>query len=233
MEHRKSVSALAVIISNNNILLRFNKKSGVYFFIGGQVKGRDTFKQSLVREIAEETKLKQSHYNLMDSTTVEFTKESKSAGELTDYTMTLYQCAIVSNAAFSLIEEDPRLMWVSMEEIMNGSASDGKPISDDIVTLLGLDVDDSKNVSRKMSAEEKALEWVEENIVKHFNLLTPEFKNLLVISLTNRLKMQDRDTRHACAEAVIACKEVCETPTGDSAISPDDAHNACMNVTAV
>lgn len=47
------------------------------------------------------------------------------------------------------------------------------------------------------------------------------------------LKEQDRDTRHACAEAVLQCREVCETPTGGSAISPDDAHAACMNVNAV
>ena len=43
------------------------------------------------------------------------------------------------------------------------------------------------------------------------------------------LKEQDRDTRHACAEAVIAI-EPC--PDGGG-ISKDAAHSACMNVIAV
>lgn len=37
------------------------------------------------------------------------------------------------------------------------------------------------------------------------------------------LKEQDRDTRHACAEAVLMCVN----------ITPDSAHEACMNVRAV
>lgn len=36
--------------------------------------------------------------------------------------------------------------------------------------------------------------------------------------VTLLLKEQDRDTRHACAEAVIGCNSV------------NDAHNVCMNV---
>lgn len=47
------------------------------------------------------------------------------------------------------------------------------------------------------------------------------------------LKEQDRDTRSTCAEAIMQCREVCETPTGGSAISPDDAHMACMNARAI
>ena len=40
-------------------------------------------------------------------------------------------------------------------------------------------------------------------------------------AITRALKEQDRDTRHACAEAVIQCGTLCS------------AHDACMNTRAV
>lgn len=70
-------------------------------------------------------------------------------------------------------------------------------------------------------------------------LSNPEWKLLPVDKIEMEralillLKEQDRDTRHACAEAVLQCREVCETPTGGSAISPDAAHDVCMNVQAL
>ncbi len=39
------------------------------------------------------------------------------------------------------------------------------------------------------------------------------------------LAEQDRDTRHACAEAVLLCPE----DVSGQFISKDEAHNACMN----
>ena len=46
-------------------------------------------------------------------------------------------------------------------------------------------------------------------------------------------KEQDRDTRHACAEAVLNIPYCVETANGGDAISPDDAHDACMNAKAL
>ena len=42
------------------------------------------------------------------------------------------------------------------------------------------------------------------------------------------LKEQDRDTRHACAEAVLQCEE----DVSGECIWKDDAHAACMNADA-
>lgn len=49
------------------------------------------------------------------------------------------------------------------------------------------------------------------------------------------LKCQDRDTRHACAEAVIQCEDMNDmcADSDVKCIDADDAHKACMNVTAV
>lgn len=77
------------------------------------------------------------------------------------------------------------------------------------------------------TAEEKARALLDETCV------SGAAYNRLCRAITLALKVQDRDTRHACAKAVLECSEICETPTGGSAISPDDVHFACMNVKAV
>lgn len=46
-------------------------------------------------------------------------------------------------------------------------------------------------------------------------------------------KEQDKITRHACAYEVTRCVLVNEDKLGNRAISPDEAHNRCMNVKAV
>lgn len=43
------------------------------------------------------------------------------------------------------------------------------------------------------------------------------------------LKEQDRDTRHACAEAVLNCDE----DVSGECIWKNEAHSACMNAVAV
>ena len=47
------------------------------------------------------------------------------------------------------------------------------------------------------------------------------------VAIRRALKEQDRDTRHACAEAVIAITG----ETGDDLIDAGIAHSACMNTT--
>lgn len=55
----------------------------------------------------------------------------------------------------------------------------------------------------------------------------------LQVLIIDALKVQDAKTRHACAEAVLCVPERCETPTGGSAICPDEAHAAVMNTQAI
>ena len=71
------------------------------------------------------------------------------------------------------------------------------------------------------TAEEKAEQWLFENMLG----FEPRFYQDEIESLTMLLKEQDRDTRHACAEAVnsIALDTFASTA----------AHDACMNVKAV
>ena len=78
------------------------------------------------------------------------------------------------------------------------------------------------------TAREKAEEWVHKNVIlaEHCDI---EYSDVIE-KLEDLLKGQDRDTRHACAEAVSNCSPVCETPSGSDAILPGDAHDQCINV---
>ena len=77
------------------------------------------------------------------------------------------------------------------------------------------------------TAEEKAKEF----IVKFGGYLRVE----VVHELTKLIKEQDRDTRHACAEAVISLDGYMNGPPFGCSkmILADEAHSACINVKAV
>ena len=80
-----------------------------------------------------------------------------------------------------------------------------------------------------ITAEQKAESFM--RIFKvDFNIeLTGQAYEGIKMSFIMALKDQDRDTRHACAEAVMECDGVGE----EGIITRDNAHNACINVKAV
>jgi len=70
------------------------------------------------------------------------------------------------------------------------------------------------------TAEEKAKKFFSDHLIMP--------NKTMIIGLERLLKEQDRDTRHACAEAVLQMDEPL-----DSSNAPSMAHNICMNVKAV
>ena len=90
------------------------------------------------------------------------------------------------------------------------------------------------------NAEERALALIE--IVERGTYHSEcQKKATLQCAIAMIIKEQDRDTRHACAEAILALP-TCHAANGNScynenedlvdAICKDAAHNACMNVKA-
>lgn len=71
------------------------------------------------------------------------------------------------------------------------------------------------------SAEKKVQEFLSEHV--------KEFTNAQERALITMLKVQDRDTRHACAEAVLQCEAV----DGGVFIENCDVFSVCMNAKAV
>jgi hypothetical protein len=75
------------------------------------------------------------------------------------------------------------------------------------------------------TAEEKAKELC----LKLYHCYTPKAHEAKIILLA--LKEQDRDTRHACAEAVLQIGKNCNCV--QCGRLRDQAHAACMNASAV
>ncbi len=73
-----------------------------------------------------------------------------------------------------------------------------------------------------MTAHEKAKEWIDEFYGQNDREKAIDALDLL-------LRQQDRDTRHGCAEAVLACNE----DVSGECIWKNDAHAACMNTRSV
>ncbi len=71
------------------------------------------------------------------------------------------------------------------------------------------------------TAREKADAWIRRSV--------SIYSDSMIDSLEKLLKEQDRDTRHACAEAVIQCNE----DVSGECIWKDDAHAACINAVGV
>lgn len=71
------------------------------------------------------------------------------------------------------------------------------------------------------TAREKADAWIRRSV--------SIYSDSMIDSLEKLLKEQDRDTRHACAEAVIQCNE----DVSGECIWKDDAHAACINAIGV
>ncbi len=76
------------------------------------------------------------------------------------------------------------------------------------------------------TAEEKAIEWLND-MMPGFD---KKYNGIEMYSLIVLLKEQDRDTRHACAEAVMESSGMIGSA---SLITRSFAHDACMNVKAV
>ena len=71
------------------------------------------------------------------------------------------------------------------------------------------------------TAREKADAWIKRSV--------SIYSDSMIDSLEKLLKEQDRDTRHACAEAVLQCNE----DVSGECIWKDDAHAACINAVGV
>ncbi len=56
-----------------------------------------------------------------------------------------------------------------------------------------------------------------------------DFKEETEKALIKLLKEQDRDTRHACAQAILQCSE----DVSGECIWKDEAHRACINTVCV
>lgn len=139
---RESVASLALIARQQSgeteWLVQWNDNWKRYALIGGHKHDDETFRQCLVREINEELGLREGVDVVIDEKSVtraHYTAWSHGAGEVTAYTIDLYDVELIGTGP-AKVAADPSNRWLTVDEIQRQETADGKPVSDTVLRLL-------------------------------------------------------------------------------------------------
>jgi len=140
---RQSEAAVALIRrvrdDQTHWLAQWNPKWQAYHFVSGHRRHDETFRECLVREIAEELHLSEgTDYRVSNEspTHLEFMDFSQSTQTETRYIMELFNVDL-SSGAYPRVAADPANRWLTEGEIQTGQTRDGQPISATMKRLLG------------------------------------------------------------------------------------------------
>ena len=141
---RRSRAALAAVCrpgpgGRTQWLAQWNSHWQRFHFVGGHKRHNETFRQCLLREVADELGLAKG---------TDFTADEKPLGHLeytamserfkadTKYEMELFRVRLLAANAVTRLHGDPLNRWLNTEEIRAGHTDDEQPISETMGQLL-------------------------------------------------------------------------------------------------
>jgi 8-oxo-dGTP pyrophosphatase MutT (NUDIX family) len=140
---RTSVAALALITRSRSEqtewLAQWNERWGCYSFVGGHKRDHESFRECVVREIAEELHLEHGiDFGVSPEATFHFEYEaySRGFGQQTQYTVELFSVELKNAAAHGKVDADPHNRWLSPANIRDEAAEDERPVSPTMGQLL-------------------------------------------------------------------------------------------------
>jgi hypothetical protein len=119
-------------------LTQWNPKWKRFHFVSGHRHPEETFRECLVRELAEEIHLREGTDYTAGAeplNRIEFTAFSESAQTQTQYLMALFEVDLIGDAQ-SLVDANPQNRWLSEAEIARERCQDGKLVSATILRIL-------------------------------------------------------------------------------------------------
>ncbi len=140
---RRSEGGIALIqrtiAGKREWLGQWNDNWKAFFFIGGHREGTETYRECVIREIEEELGLTEAECPVVATVAhhLEYRAISRGAGELTRYTMELFDSQ-PTPVGMEKIARDPMTKWLDEDEIRRLGAQDGRAVSVSIGLLLGL-----------------------------------------------------------------------------------------------
>lgn len=140
-KRRRSIGAAALIRrpgrSGSEWLTQWNPKWGAYHLVGGHKRDSETFRECCRREVMEELGLEDGEFALADEALahLEYEALSRSAGEVTDYVVELFELELTAEAA-ERVEGAVENRWLSEQEIVARRCVDGRPVSETTERLL-------------------------------------------------------------------------------------------------
>jgi 8-oxo-dGTP pyrophosphatase MutT (NUDIX family) len=141
---RRSQAALAVIVRRDAAgrclwLARWNRRWARFHFVGGHRRPDETFRECLLREVAEELRLTaDTDYVAGEGrlARAEYTAWSERARAETHYRMELYRVRLLPTASVARAQADPLNRWLTADEIQAGRTADGRPVNESMARLL-------------------------------------------------------------------------------------------------
>jgi hypothetical protein len=119
-------------------LVQWNAAWKAYNLVGGHKRGRESYRECLVRELGEELELEPLVDYTVDAESdhrLEFEAWSERAHQLTYYEMELFRVQLTP-AAELRVNTNPDNRWLTDKEIINKQTHDGQPVSETIYRLL-------------------------------------------------------------------------------------------------
>lgn len=119
-------------------LTQWNEGWSAFTFIGGHREGEESFRECVIREVAEELELEPGKsFTVAEEPTahLEYQAYSHSAQAATAYTMVLYDVK-VNDDVWEQILANPVNRWVSTDEIRALVCDNGANISETVSLLL-------------------------------------------------------------------------------------------------
>jgi 8-oxo-dGTP pyrophosphatase MutT (NUDIX family) len=120
-------------------LAQWNENWGSFFFVGGHRHEKEIFHECVIREIEEELGLSAQECPVANQPGhhLEYRAVSRSANELTNYTMELFE-AHPTQDGLKKIADDTANKWLDETEIRRLEAYDGRAVSISMMVILGL-----------------------------------------------------------------------------------------------
>jgi 8-oxo-dGTP pyrophosphatase MutT (NUDIX family) len=140
---RSSVAAIALIQRQDQgqtqWLARWNENGSAFNFVGGHKEEGESFRDCLIREVAEELGLEPEADFLVAEKAhshLEYVGWSDGARAQTAYTMELYPLTLTGDFSHEKIAGDPDNRWLLPSEIRSARTKDGKVVSGTMALLL-------------------------------------------------------------------------------------------------
>ena len=133
---RRSVAAVALIRRPEQgqtlYLAQWNANWAAFHLVGGHKRPEESFRACLIREVGEELGLEEgTGFVASDQplACLEFDALSVSAGQLTAYTMEVFEVELTSDSALAEVAANPENRWLTEADIRAGQCADGRPVS--------------------------------------------------------------------------------------------------------
>lgn len=133
---RRSVAAVALIRRRQGAqtlyLAQWNPNWRALHLIAGHKHPDEAFRGCLIREIGEELGLTEATEFIASDrplARLEFDAQSASVGQMTSYTMDVFEVEVIGDSALAKVEANPENRWVTEAEIGAGGCEDGTRIS--------------------------------------------------------------------------------------------------------